>query len=121
MEIIQTVSDSEIQFISELDYGEEAEKHAAALKEVIFNQNGIITENQFWHPYEVIELGSNCLIKDHEREFVICTLLIILNVKNGKDISTEINRKLSDHSDEYDKLPNKLRDLVLQEYEKIGC
>lgn len=118
---IQTITDSELKFISELDYGEKSEKHLEALKKVIFEQDGVVKEEQFWCPYEVIELGSNSLKKGHEREFTICTLLVALNVKEGTDLSTDLEHKLEAHSTEYDLLPKELSELVLKSYEQAGC
>ena len=121
IKFIQTITDPELKFISELDYGEESEKHLEALKKVIFEQNGVVKEEQYWYPYEVIELGSNSLKKGHEREFAICTLLIALNVKEGTDSATDLEHKLETHTIEYDQLPKELSELVLASYEQAGC
>ena len=121
IKFIQTITESELKYISELDYGEESEKHLEALKKVIFEQAGVVKEEQFWCPYEVIELGSNSLKKGHEREFAICTLLVALNVKEGTDSATDLEYKLETHSNEYDQLPKELSELVLKSYAQAGC
>ena len=121
IEFIQSVTDNELEFISERDYGNDAEKHLKALRSVIFKQNALITEEQSWYPYEVIELGSNSIHKGHEREFVICTLLIILNIKEGTDLVNDLEHKLESFSSEYDRLPEELSEIVLKAYGNAGC
>ncbi len=120
-EFIQTITNDELKFISELDYGNDVEKHLAGLRSVIFNQNGIIKEEQGWYPYEVVELGANALTMGHEREFTICTLLVVFNVKVGTDKATDLEVKLELHSKEYDQLPKELSELVISSFENAGC
>jgi len=121
IKFIQSITDKELKYISERDYGSDAEKHLEALRSVIFKQNGLITEDQCWYPYEVVELGSNALHEGHEREFVICTLLIILNVKNGTDLVNDLDHKFESFSYEYDRLPKELSELVLNGYVGACC
>ena len=114
--IIQNITEEELKFISEADYGQDSEKHYNALKKVIFEQNGIINNEQTWFPYEVIELSSNSLKEKHEREFVICTLLIILNVNVGTDLINDLEDKFSSLSGEYEKLSKPSSELILNEF-----
>jgi hypothetical protein len=122
MEAISVIapSDEELVFIASLDYGQGADKHLAALRRVLSERGGIVGDDQHWYPYEVIELGANWLQTGHEREFALCTLLVIENVAAGADTSTDIVAKLADQAADYDRLPVPLRDLILSAYEKIN-
>jgi hypothetical protein len=119
--IIQTITDKELRFISSADYGQDASEHCDALKTVIFHQKGIISNEQYWFPYEVIELCSNSLKENHEREFVMCTLLIILNVSAGTDKTNDLEYKFNSFSSEYDKLSKPLSELIIKEYADASC
>ncbi len=113
-------SDEELAFIGGLDHGQDAEKHLAALRRVLSEKGGIVGDGQHWYPYEVIELGAHWLQSGHEREFALCTLLVIENVAAGTDTSTDLAAKLAERAADYDRLPAPLRDLILSAYEKIN-
>ena len=119
--LLKTATESELEYISGLDYGQNADVHLAALKAVIFDQAGNLTEDQRWFPYEVIELGSNALVPGHEREFFFCTMLVLQAARNGYDTSVDVLDKLTNRATEYDKLPALLRDEVLRAYYLAGA
>ena len=108
IEFIRSITEDEIEFISKLDYEQDSSEHAAALRKVIFEQSGKVLESQYWFPLEVLELGANDLISGHEREFTICTLLVLLNSPDEK------YEKLESSASYYDQLPEEYRDLILQ-------
>ena len=118
IEFIQSISESELRFISNLDYGCGSEKHYEALKQIIFNQSCIGNYDQSWYPYEVIELGAHWLQEAHEREFTICTLLVIHNVINGNDGSTELGYNFECRASDYDLLSKTHQELVMSAYER---
>ncbi|MEM7359899.1 MAG: hypothetical protein AAF431_12435 [Pseudomonadota bacterium] len=120
IDFIQTLTEEELRFISNLDYGCGAEKHFVVLKKVIFGQDGVGNYDQSWYPYEVIELGANWLQPGHEKEFTACTLLVIHNVMKGNDGSTDLDYKFESHAKDYDQLPEKYRSLVLAAYEQAN-
>jgi len=117
IEFIQTITEDELRFIANLDYGCGKEEHFHALKKVVFEQNGICNNTQFWYPAEVYELGSTSLQTGHEREFTICTLLVILNALNGRD-HIELSDKFDDRAYDYDQLPESLKSRIIQAYEQ---
>lgn len=119
--LIASVTDIELAFIAALDYGQEVQQHLEALRAVIFDQDGTPQDGQVWHPYEVIELGAHAIHPGHEREFAICTLLVIQSVMTGFDSSTNLSAKLDHRSRDYDLLPTALRDEVLRAYQVAGC
>ncbi len=119
--LIKTITEEELKFISSADYNQDSLKHYKALKEVIFVQDGIVNNEQSWFPYEVIELSSNSLKENHQREFVICTLLIILNVKVGADTVNDLDSKFNSFSGEYEKLSNKYSEIIISEYINENC
>ena len=118
--LINLVSESELSFIAQLDYGQETQRHLESLRTVIFSQNGELRDGQSWYPYEVIELGSHTLSKGNEREFVICTLLVIQAVITGFDSSTNLEEKFNDRAQDYDLLSSELKNEVLRAYQIAG-
>ena len=112
IDFIQSISENEIEYIANLDYGQDNEKHKVALKNLIFNQVCKSLPEQHWFPMEVIELGSYSLSKGHEKEYTICTLLLLMNVPD------DINNLFESQSKTYDLLPNKYRDLIVSAYER---
>lgn len=79
-QLINSISETEIDYICHADRGMDIERHKVELKKVIFEQNGLITDKQYWFPYETIELASYVLDKGHEREFAICNCIVAKNV-----------------------------------------
>ena len=118
--LIKSVSESELLYIAALDYGQDSRQQLESLRVVIFGQDGSLREGQIWHPYEVIELGANALKSGHEREFAICTLLVIQAVIDGFDSSTDLTVKFNDRAHDYDSLPPMLREEVLRAYQIAG-
>ncbi len=116
--LLDAVSESELAFISSLDYGQDTQRHLEALHTVFFGQGGIVKSDQRWFPYEVIELGSNALTPGREREFAICTLLVLANVAAGVDTSTDVQAKFEDRASDYDRLPPDLREEILNAYQR---
>jgi hypothetical protein len=114
IEFIQTLCEQEIEFIANLDYKQDSEKHMATLNKVIFEQNGETTEDQYWFPLEVIELGANSMKFGHEKEFVVCTLLAFINSPDSAEFKFDAN------VENYDLLPEKLRNMILEAYMSIG-
>ncbi|CAN5164965.1 hypothetical protein BH10PSE17_BH10PSE17_04630 [soil metagenome] len=118
VDAVGEVSSSEIEFIASLDYDVEATRHEAELRSVLFEQGGRFTKDQHWFPYEVIELGANVLVEGREREFTICTLLLVEAVKHGSDKSTDLDTKFGAMHGVYECLPATLRDAILIAYGK---
>jgi len=115
---ISSISVKEMQFISGLDYGNDASRHEQALRELIFDRSGKFEEGEYWFPYEVVELGSNALQVGHEREFTICTLLVIEAVISGFDQSTDLMRKSAEMTPAYSSLPTNLNEIIVEAYLK---
>lgn len=82
---LYSLTDAERDFIANLDYQDDFEKHRKGLDLVIKRHGEVDFESQLWHPYEVIELGKNSLQKGHEREFVACAGIVLFNISIGAD------------------------------------
>ncbi len=67
---LASLTEGERDFIASLDYGNGAGTHREQPDRLIKNGGNLDGEQQFWFPYEVIELGKNWLQDGHEREFV---------------------------------------------------
>ena len=63
IKFIKSISEDELRFIAGLDYGCDEDKHYSSLKKLIFSQECIGIEDQYWYPFEVVELGSHWLQK----------------------------------------------------------
>lgn len=120
IDFIKSITEDELHFISGLDYGGGRERHYVELRKVIFEQNCVANYDQSWYPSEVYELGSNWLQEGYEREFTICTLLVIHNVIQGNDGATDLRYKFDSHAAEYDQLLPHHRDLILEAYAHAG-
>lgn len=118
---LKSLDDDELKFIAGRDYGVDSDIHLEALRKLIKHQAGSLSEEQFWYPYEVIELGAHTLVPGHEREFAACTLLVLRAVASGYDTSTRVDWKLIDRAHDYDLLPPDLREAVLDAYLKTEC
>ena len=120
MDLASTIFEEEIAFIAGLDYGQDRERHLAALRQLIFQHGGVLRKDQNWYPYEVIELGANHIEPGYEREFAICTLLVVRAAAAGCDISTDLAEKLRQFSPAYAELPDELRVPILEAFASAG-
>ena len=118
---VKSITESELAYVASLDYGEDSLKHLEALRAVIFEQEGNLKAEQYWHPYEVIELGALSLEPGHEREFVICTLLVIQAVVSGYDKSTDLAERRMDKASYYAALPVGLGEKISNAYQAAGA
>lgn len=118
--LLKALTDGELKFIAERDYGVDADVHLAELRKLVSSQSGQLVEGQYWYPYEVIELGSHRLVPGHEREFAACTLLVLRAVRDGFDTATSLMDKFEDHVATYRTLPAPLSSTILQAYESAG-
>jgi hypothetical protein len=119
--LLTTASKSELFFIAGLDYGQKQDQHFAALQDLIFQRNGHFQAGDNWFPYEVIELGANGVQVGHEREFVICSLLVIHAVKSGFDTWTDLTEKFSNSNFSNENLSVEFVDLLLDQYATAAC
>lgn len=119
-ELLRSLTPSELRFIAESDYGVDVDLHFEAIKKLIANPEHRLTEDDYWYPYEVIELCAHSLKLGHEREFVACTLLVLHMVASGYDTSTDLESKLDDRAQDYDLLPAAYREEILGAYLQAG-
>jgi len=119
--LVLTATQAELRFIAGLDYGQEVDRHLAALNDLVFARGGAWQQDDAWFPYEVIELGSHELQPGHEREFVIATLLVVAAIRAGFDRKISLEEKLEARFDDYASLPAELSSLVLAAFEEGGA
>ena len=113
LKLAKSITPNEIDFISMADYGNGSVQHKEALQKLIFDQDCVVTEDLPWRPYEVIELMRWSCKEGHEREFAICNIIIALSVIAGTDLRNEPQYMLDAIAPEYDKLPDNLREFVV--------
>ena len=111
-----TATPSELKFISERDYGQDADRHLAALKTLMFDQPGRFPDGDSWYPLEVLELGANGITVGHEREFVICCLLVLAAIDSGHCFSHFRESKYSQIEPMLSSLPTELAELLLSAF-----
>lgn len=119
-DLLDSLTEGELKFIAQGDYGVDADLHLEGLVKLLHDQDGVLSEGQYWYPYEVVELGAHSLKPGHEREFTACTLLVINAVATGYDRSTRLDWKFDDRAGDYDRLPTQLRELVMDAYLAVG-
>lgn len=112
LNLIRSISESELEFISKADYGQEFLRHKEALKKLIFEQNGIVNADQYWFPYEVIELSRWSCKEGHEREFAISNVIIALSILGDADGSNSVEYMFEKLSNEYESLSSELKEIV---------
>jgi hypothetical protein len=117
--LIGTASAAELDWIAALGKADEQPRHRAALAQVVGPQAGRLKDDQLWYPYEVIERGAIRCESGHEREFVLCTLLVILAVQAGQRIGVDLALQFDDLAATYETLPPVLRDTVLDAYQCV--
>jgi hypothetical protein len=115
--LIGTASAAELDWIAALGQADEQPRHRAALGQVVGPQAGRLQDDQLWYPYEVIERGAIRCEAGHEREFVLCTLLVILAVQAGQRVGVDLAVQFDDLAATYETLPPVLRDTVLDAYQ----
>lgn len=86
---IESLTSAERDFICGL------EEHRRQLDLVIDRGGDVDMKRQYFHPYEVIELGKNGLQDGHEREFVACAAIVMHNVATGEDKMNDLEIGLS--------------------------
>ena len=118
--LLESLTAAELEFIAGRNGGLEAHLHLEALKRLVNAQGGVLEEGQTWYPYEVIELCAHHLVRGHEREFTACTLLVLEAVASGFDKSTTLEWKLEDRAQDYDALPARYREAILDAYLRAG-
>ncbi|AWH22807.1 hypothetical protein C1933_17050 [Stenotrophomonas sp. ZAC14D2_NAIMI4_6] len=115
-----TASANELAWIAGLcDAGDDAPRHLAQLQ-AVQQQGGRLNETQEWYPFEVIERGASHLHPGHEREFVICVLLWLQALAQGRASSLDPHLHLDDRAMDIEALPDALRDAVLDAFMAAG-
>ena len=111
-ELLTSLTEAERDYIATRDYGIDAAKHREQLEIVIARGGAIDMPTQYWFPYEVIELCKNHLDDGHEREFAACVGLVLKNVLDGNDKSTDIEAMLDCTAAHMAKMPAELQCLL---------
>lgn len=114
--LIATAKPEELEFIASLDYDQGKEDHLAALKSLIFERQCKFKAGEHWYPYEVIELGSNSVRTGHEREFVLCCLLVLEAIKLGFDSAQDQEGKFTAIEPLLGELPDEMATLLVEAY-----
>ncbi len=112
LNLIRSITESELEFISKADYGQEFLRHKESLKKLIFEQNGIVNADQYWFPYEVVELSRWSCKEGHEREFAISNVIIALSILGDADGSNSVEYMFERLSNEYESLSSELKEVV---------
>ncbi|HDS0951224.1 TPA: hypothetical protein QDZ34_003907 [Stenotrophomonas maltophilia] len=115
-----SASPDELAWIAALcDAGDDAPRHLAQLQ-ALQHQGGRLSETQEWYPFEVIERGASQLQLGHEREFVICVLLWLQALAQGRASVLDPHLHLDDRAMDIEALPDALRDAVLDAFMAAG-
>jgi hypothetical protein len=117
--LLTTAQARELDWIAALGKASEHARHRAALDQVLGPQHGHLHEDQLWFPYEVIERGAMHCESGHEREFVLCTLVVFLAAADPGQVELDLGLHFDDHAMAYESLPPVLRDVVLDAFETV--
>jgi hypothetical protein len=113
---VLTATHAELAFIADRDYGQDKERHFAELCDLVFERNGVFKEGEYWFPLEVLELGANTIAPGHEREFVICCLLVLSAIDLGHCFAHDRESKYSAIEPMLYQLPDDLANILLEAY-----
>ena len=114
--LLRTATPDELSFIAALEYGQDREKHQVELNELIFEREGRFKGGEVWFPLEVVELGANSVTPGHEREFVICCLLVLSAIETGHCFSHDRESKYSAIEPLLYQLSDEMADLLVDAY-----
>ena len=117
-QLLNSLTESERDYIAGLDYGNDAERHRKELDIVIRRGGAIDMAKQYWFPYEVIELCKNHLDDGHEREYAACIGIVFKNMLDGTDLSNDIDQVLDCITPQIPFLTTELQFLVNEFIEK---
>jgi hypothetical protein len=117
-DLLNSLTEAELRFIAGLDYGMDLERHLNALRQVITRGGIVEMDTEVWFPYEVIELGKNCLEKHHEREYAACMTIVLQNIASGADRMNDASYIIETQLENIALLPSQLQNLVLSLSEK---
>lgn len=90
-DFLTSLSEAERDYIANLDNEEDVREHRKQLDAAITGGGLADLDNQYWYPYEVIDLGKHFLEQGHEREFVACNGIVLLNISTGSDICNDVD------------------------------
>lgn len=121
LSLADSLTEAQLRFIATRDYGIDEEKHLTALRELLGPQRCRLGSEQFWYPYEVVELCAHDLTPGHECEFTLCTLLVLDAVHAGVDTASDPRMKFENCAASYDALPSSMRDAILAAYLRLDC
>ena len=118
-ELLHSLTEAELGFIARLDYGADWERHIAGLRSVVARGGEVRMADEYWYPYEVIELGKNDLKHGHEREFAACLAIVLSNILSAADEMNDASGILERVNANVSALPPTLRDLITSLAEKV--
>ncbi len=87
-ELVRTVSDAELEYISEADPGAgpiRIAKHQAALRTIIFKRDGHMTEKHDFFPGEVLCMIAEDDEEHQDRAFEVATALLLMKALRSQD------------------------------------
>ena len=112
VELLESLTDEERNFIANLDHGDDQEEHRKQLDVVIENKGAVDSDSQLWYPYSVIEIGKNMLQPGHEREFAACVGIILHNVIEGSDKMNNVAQIITMFAHQISTLADDLREMI---------
>jgi hypothetical protein len=110
LRIARAMRPDELDAVALADYGNDAERHLAALKDVIRNRAGLFPEGEAWFPAEAVERVA------HDPEapgFEGCTALMLVNVLAQGALQGDVSFRWQHLAPAYTSLRPSARDPVL--------
>ena len=114
--LLRTATAEELSFIAGLDYGQDRERHQVKLHDLIFRRDGRFAAGEDWFPLEVVELGANSVTPGHEKEFVICCLLVLSAIETGHCVLHDRESKYAMIEPLLSLLPHEMATLLVEAY-----
>lgn len=110
LQIARSMRRDEIQAVANADYGNDVERHQAALLDCIGRRDGIFEASEYWFPSEVVELSS---LIPGEPGHAGCTALLLLNALHRGDEQGWFDERWVGQGAAYSALKPSQRDPIL--------
>ncbi len=100
--IARGMSQVEMEFISKADYGEDAEEHLAALKDVLARDVLTFEKDEYWFPLEVVQLVSHV---PGTGAHIRCLALILLDALETNDMRGDADYRFENQWSQIQEMP----------------
>jgi transposase len=116
MTLARAMTLREIDHVSRADYGTHADRHRAALMDLLADPNVAYPPNEYWFPAEVVELVSHV---PKSPGYIPCMAIVLLDALRDGDRMENASFRLGRQWAEIQGLPQRARDAFLATFRNL--